>query len=54
MSIGIRRNINRLFRLKGEEISYIITDTGREMLQREYDRLLVMVNDGNLYFEKFK
>ena len=31
---------------EGRRKSYIITEIGREMLQREYDRLMVMVKDG--------
>ncbi len=31
---------------EGRRKSYIITATGREMLQKEYDRLMVMVKDG--------
>lgn len=27
--------------------SYVITDVGREMLKKEYDRLKTMVEDGN-------
>lgn len=30
----------------GRRKSYVITDTGREMLKKEYDRLKVMVEDG--------
>lgn len=39
----------RLTASEGRRKSYIITQTGREMLQREYDRLLVMVRDGKSY-----
>lgn len=31
---------------EGRRKSYIITEIGREMLQKEYDRLIVMVKDG--------
>ena len=31
---------------EGRRKSYIITELGREMLQKEYDRLMVMVEDG--------
>ena len=31
---------------EGRRKSYIITKIGREMLQKEYDRLMVMVKDG--------
>lgn len=33
---------------EGRKKSYVITDLGREMLQKEYERLLVMVEDGAL------
>lgn len=35
---------------EGRRKSYIITEIGREMLQKEYDRLKIMVEDGQLYF----
>lgn len=31
---------------EGRRKSYIITEIGREMLQKEYDRLMIMVKDG--------
>lgn len=31
---------------EGRRKSYIITDTGREMLKKEYERLKMMVEDG--------
>ena len=31
---------------EGRRKSYVITDVGREMLKKEYERLLVMVEDG--------
>ena len=31
---------------EGRRKSYIITVVGREMLQKEYDRLMIMVEDG--------
>ena len=40
---------NRIIKMttsEGRRKSYIITEIGREMLQREYDRLMVMVKDG--------
>ncbi len=46
--------IIRLTVSEGRRKSYIITETGREMLQREYDRLLVMAKDGESYLEKFR
>ena len=37
---------------EGRRKSYIITDTGREMLRQEYGRLLVMVRDGSRFGER--
>ena len=34
---------------EGRRKSYIITEIGREMLQKEYDRLMIMVEDGQRY-----
>ena len=34
---------------EGRRKSYIITEVGREMLRKEYERLLIMVKDGQLY-----
>ena len=34
---------------EGRRKSYIITEIGREMLQKEYDRLMVMVKDGESF-----
>lgn len=31
---------------EGRRKSYIITELGKEMLQKEYDRLMIMVEDG--------
>ena len=42
----------RLTASEGRRKSYIITDTGREMLRQEYSRLLVMVRDGSIFWEK--
>ncbi|MBQ8519602.1 MAG: helix-turn-helix transcriptional regulator [Agathobacter sp.] len=36
----------RLTASEGRRKSYVITDVGREMLQKEYERLKVMVKDG--------
>lgn len=41
--------IIRLTASEGRRKSYIITELGREMLQKEYDRLLIMVKDGQLF-----
>ncbi len=35
---------------EGRRKSYIITKVGREMLQKEYNRLMTMVEDGKLFF----
>ena len=35
---------------EGRRKSYIITDIGREMLQKEYERLMIMVKDGEKFF----
>ncbi len=35
---------------EGRRKSYIITELGREMLQKEYDRLRIMVKDGESFF----
>ena len=40
----------RMTTSEGRRKSYIITEIGREMLQKEYDRLKIMVEDGQLYF----
>ena len=37
----------RLTAAEGRRKSYVITDVGREMLKKEYDRLKTMVEDGN-------
>ena len=34
---------------EGRRKSYVITEIGREMLQKEYNRLMIMVEDGQLY-----
>lgn len=36
----------RLTASEGRRKSYVITEVGREMLQKEYDRLKIMVEDG--------
>ena len=46
---------NRVIKMttsEGRRKSYIITDVGQEMLQKEYDRLLVMVQDGQHLLQK--
>lgn len=37
---------------EGRKKTYIITENGREMLQKEYDRLLLMAKDGKRFLEK--
>ena len=34
---------------EGRRKSYVITAIGREMLQKEYDRLMIMVEDGKSF-----
>ena len=41
----------RMTAADGRRKSYIITETGKKMLQKEYNRLMVMVEDGKLYFK---
>ena len=41
--------IIRMTTFEGRRKSYIITDTGREMLQKEYNRLIVMAEDGKKF-----
>ena len=36
---------------EGRRKSYIITEVGREMLQKEYARLMIMVEDGQLFMK---
>lgn len=38
--------------VEGRKISYIITDDGINTLKEEYDRLLVMVNDGKNFLDR--
>lgn len=44
------KDIIRLTASDGRRKSYVITDTGREELRKEYDRLKTMVSDGIFYF----
>ena len=46
------KDIIRLTQSEGRRKSYIITDPGREELQKEYQRLKTLVLDGGFYFEK--
>ena len=39
-------DIIRLTASEGRRKSYVITDTGREMVKKEYERLKIMVEDG--------
>lgn len=39
-------DVIKLTASEGRRKSYVITEVGREMLQKEYDRLKVMVEDG--------
>lgn len=42
----------RLTASEGRKKSYMITDLGRGMLRQEYERLLIMVRDGNRFLGK--
>ena len=44
------KGIIRLTAADGRRKSYIITDTGREELRKEYIRLQKLVSDGKFYF----
>lgn len=44
------KNIIRLTASDGRRKSYVITDTGREELKKEFQRLQTMVSDGGFYF----
>lgn len=46
------KEIIRLTASEGRRKSYVITDLGREELNKEHDRLKRMVEDGGFYFEK--
>lgn len=41
-------DVVRLTAAVGRKKSYIITEVGKEMLKKEYERLLVMVQDGEI------
>ena len=36
----------------GRRKSYVITDLGKEMVEKEYKRLRIMAEDGERYFRK--
>ena len=42
-------DIIRLTTSEGRRKSYVITDNGRQMLKKEYERLKTMVEDGTEY-----
>lgn len=46
------KGIIRLTQSEGRRKSYIITDTGREELKKEYQRLKTMVLDGSFYLDE--
>ena len=46
------KDIVRLTASQGRRKSYIITDVGREMLWKEYERLKQMAEDGAAYIEE--
>lgn len=41
----------RLTASEGRRKSYVITDMGREMLKKEFERLKIMVEDGSSYLK---
>lgn len=45
------KGIIRLTASEGRRKSYVITDTGLEELQKEYQRLKTLVLDGGFYFD---
>lgn len=45
------KEIIRLTASEGRRKSYVITDAGKEELQKEFDRLKRMVHDGSFYCE---
>ena len=45
------KGIIRLTQSEGRRKSYIITDTGREELKKEYQRLKTMVLDGGFFLD---
>lgn len=44
------KDIIRLTASEGRRKSYVITDTGKDELKKEYERLKRMVMDGGFYF----
>ena len=44
------KEIIRLTASEGRRKSYVITDQGREALEREFERLQRMVRDGEMFF----
>lgn len=46
------KGIVKLTASVGRRKSYVITDAGREELQKEFNRLKMMVQDGLYYFTK--
>lgn len=42
----LKAGLIRETKVEGRKRSYIITEVGREMLKKEYQRLLIMINDG--------
>jgi len=45
------KEIIRLTASEGRRKSYVITESGREEIQKEYNRLKRMVQDGGFYFD---
>ena len=61
VGLGSLRIIKRKFQqagliketsVEGRKISYIITEDGINILKEEYNRLLLMVNDGKTFLDK--
>ena len=46
-----KKEIIRLTASEGRRKSYVITESGREEIQKEYNRLKRMVQDGGFYFD---
>ena len=45
------KDIIRLTASEGRRKSYVITDSGKEELKKEFERLKTMVLDGQFYFQ---
>ncbi|WP_017414836.1 PadR family transcriptional regulator [Clostridium tunisiense] len=47
-----KEGIIRETEVQGRKRSYIITEKGQELLLEEYNRLIIMVRDGEFYMEE--